>query len=382
MMSRALTHDERLDWLRLARTENVGPVVFRQMVARFGSVAAALDSLPELARRGGRQAAKIPTRADAQAWLAAIERLGARLVARSEPDYPRLLAECDDAPPLISVKGDLSLFARPTVAIVGARNASLNGCKFARILARDLAEAGYVVVSGLARGIDRAAHEGALGGDGVGGDDVGGGTIAAIACGIDVTYPPEHAKLQEEIGRRGVVVAEMPPGTQPTARLFPRRNRIISGLSLGIVVVEAAVRSGALITARFAADQGREVFAVPGSPLDPRCKGSNGLLRDGATLVEGAADVTAVLAGFAASQEPLTRPEIPGPEPLSAGDGDGADVRTVVIDLLSIAPVAVDELIRQCQFSPAVVMAVLLELELAGRLERHPGNRVSLVLLP
>jgi DNA processing protein len=377
MTTRHLTDTERLDWLRLSRSENVGTVTFHQLIARFGGAGAALQALPELARRGGRESIRIPTRAQAEAWLKAVERLGARLLASCEPEYPRLLAACEDAPPLLSVKGDLALFARPTIAIVGARNASLNGRNLARTLARDLARQAYVVVSGLARGIDGAAHEGALADSGA-----GGGTIAVIAGGLDIVYPPEHAHLQQEIARRGALVAEMAPGTQPLARHFPRRNRVISGLSLGIIVVEAAARSGSLITARFAADQGREVFAVPGSPLDPRCKGSNGLLRDGATLVEEAADVIASLAGRSGFGEEREAADFAGSATPQPNDGELVRARNIVTELLSMSPVAVDELIRQCQFSPAVVMAVLLELELAGRLERHPGNRVSLVLLP
>jgi DNA processing protein len=376
MSPRALSDQERLDWLRLARAENVGPVIFHQLIRRFAGAAAALEALPELARRGGRERLKIPTRATAEGWADAVRRAGARLIAACEPDYPRLLAEIEDAPPLISVKGDVALFTLPSVAIVGARNASLNGRNFARSLAHDLSKAGYVVISGLARGIDGAAHEGALADPGARAP-----TIAAIAGGIDVVYPPEHARLQAEIASRGALVAEMAPGTQPLARYFPRRNRVISGLSLGIVVVEAAARSGSLITARQAADQGREVFAVPGSPLDPRCKGSNSLLREGATLVEEAADVTAVLATRSSFQEerPAKFAASAGGEP---GDQALAEAREPLLELLGPSPVAVDELIRRCQLSPAVVMAVLLELELAGRLERHAGNRVSLVLQP
>ena len=373
---RTLTDEERLDWIRLARAQNVGTVIFHQLIRRFGTAGAALEALPELARRGGRERLKIPLRAEAEKLLEAVRRAGARLVAACEPDYPRLLAEIEDAPPLLSVKGDVALFGLPSVAIVGARNASLNGRNFARALARDLGQAGYVVVSGLARGIDGAAHEGVLAEP-----TASARTIAAIAGGIDVVYPPEHGKLQAEIAARGALVAEMPPGTQPLARYFPRRNRVISGLSLGIVVVEAAARSGSLITARLAADQGREVFAVPGSPLDPRCKGSNGLLRDGAVLVEEVADVIAVLGSRSSFQEerPAGFGAPAGPEPAADELEKG---RAPLLELLGPSPVPVDELIRRCQFSHAVVMAVLLELELAGRLERHAGNRVSLVLQP
>ncbi|HSK40776.1 MAG TPA: DNA-processing protein DprA, partial [Arenibaculum sp.] len=262
---RPLSERERVDWLRLIRSENVGPVTFFRLVERFGDAGAALDALPSLAKRGGRTAPlRVCGRSDAERELAANLRAGARLVAACEPDFPGPLAALDDCPPMISVRGSGHLLHQPAVALVGARNASLNGRRMAGRMACDLGEAGYLVVSGLARGIDAAAHEGAL----------AHGTAAVVAGGIDVIYPEENRELHGRIGEAGVLVAEMPVGTHPQARHFPRRNRIISGLSLAVVVIEAAPRSGSLITARMAADQGREVFAVPGSPLDPRCQGT------------------------------------------------------------------------------------------------------------
>ena len=370
---------ERLARLRLARTDSVGPVTFHELVRRFGSAAAALDALPSLARRGGRPVAlRVPSVADAERELAAHAQLGARLIACGEAAYPALLAALEDAPPVLSVIGDFAMLAGPCIALVGARNASVNGRRFAVMLARDVGGAGFRVVSGLARGIDAAAHQGAL----------ASGTVAVVAGGVDVVYPREHARLQSEIGARGVVIAESPLGTEPHARHFPRRNRIISGLSLGVVVVEAAQRSGSLITARFAAEQGREVFAVPGSPLDPRCRGTNSLLRDGAHLVESADDVVGILralpglahapARATGGQQTPAGTVAPDARAHAAGDLDA--VRAAVLEMLDPHPVAVDELVRRCQLSPADLMTALLELELAGRVLRHPGNRVALIV--
>ncbi|MDX2102963.1 MAG: DNA-processing protein DprA [Alphaproteobacteria bacterium] len=368
-----LSHGERRDRLRLARTENVGPVTFRQLLLRFGTASAALAALPELARKGGRRAPlaiAAPAKADQELdWHAAA---GFDLVIQGDPDYPRQLLALEDPPAVFSIAGSRHLLARPMVAIVGARNASANALNFANRLARDLAEAGVVVVSGLARGIDGAAHGGALRAD-----TLDAATIAVIAGGIDTLYPPEHAALQEEIAARGAVVAEMPPGTQAMARHFPRRNRIISGLSLGVIVVEATEKSGSLITARYAADQGREVFAVPGSPLDPRCKGPNRLLREGAHLTESAADVLSVLKDRSLAEPAGSMPPALPPTPITADQLDTA--RAQVLVLLGPSPVHVDEVIRRCQLSPAVVLTVLLELELAGRLDRQAGNRVALI---
>ena len=368
---RPLAGAEKLAWLRLIRSENVGTITFFRLVERFGSAGAALEALPDLARRGGRaRKIKVCPKAAAEREMEALDSLGARLIARGEAGYPALLAHIDDPPPLIGVIGHAHLLERTAIAVVGARNASLNGRRFARRLAGDLGSGGLLVVSGLARGIDSSAHEGAL----------ETGTAAVLAGGIDVVYPEEGAKLYADIAERGVLMSEMPPGTRPQARHFPRRNRLISGLSRGVVVVEASPRSGSLITARLALEQGREVFAVPGSPLDPRARGANDLIRQGATLTESADDVFAVLNEMAPPPLAETEPiDFSAPPPEPSGESELHAARADIEELLGPGPVMVDEIIRNCQFSFAVVSMVLLELELAGRLERHPGNQVSLV---
>ena len=370
-----LSDDARLDWLRLIRSENVGPVTFRRLMDRFGSASAAIEALPALAARGGRHTYGVCSLADAERELQQLAKAGAHLIADAEPAYPALLKTISDAPPLISVKGDLRLLDAPAIGIVGARNASAKGRAFAHSLARDLGASQVrgkapVIVSGLARGIDTAAHEGAL--------DTG--TIAVVAGGIDQVYPPENADLMQRISEAGVIVAEQRIGTEPRGRLFPLRNRLISGLSLGVVVVEASPKSGSLITARQALDQGREVFAVPGAPGDPRTAGANSLIRDGAWLTENAQDILEQLpepgrittsAQNLFEFKSIKEPESPGVVPDSAYGN--------VVELLGSSPVTVDELLRSCQLSLPNVSAVLLELELAGRLERLPGNRVQLL---
>ena len=359
----------------LIRSENVGPMTFFRLLEQFGSAEAAMAALPDLARHGGRRNYQPFPASQAETELASLERAGASLIGYTEPDYPPLLRVMEGAPPLISAKGALHLLSRPTIAVVGARNASANGLGFARKLSADLGRGGFgvqdvVVASGLARGIDAAAHQGAL----------ETGTIAVLAGGIDKVYPAENARLHDEIAARGVLLAEMPVGTKPTARLFPVRNRIISGLSLGVIVVEASPRSGSLITARTALDQGREVFAVPGAPGDPRTQGTNGLIKEGAILTESAADVLRVIGEAGTLSMGRQHAFDFTKEISSSGDHDVTTAaRPVVMELLSFSPVAVDELVRNCQFSFAAVSAILLELELAGRLERHPGNRVSLI---
>ncbi|WP_374311481.1 DNA-processing protein DprA [Dongia sp.] len=370
---RPLTDAERLDWLRLARSENVGPATFRRLLQRFGSPKLALERLPDLARRGGQRSYRACPRDVATQELERLARMGGRAIAWVEPDYPTPLRAVEDSPAIITARGRFDLLTRPRqVALVGARNASANGRRFAHDMARDLSTAGFVIVSGLARGIDGAAHLGALGAP--------GGTIAVLAGGVDVIYPPEHANLYERLAQEGLIVAEMPPGTEPGARLFPRRNRIISGLSLGTVVIEAALKSGSLITARFANEQGREVMAVPGSPLDPRCRGTNRLIREGALLVEDATQVLEALDGIVSLKSNL-------PENFNFNthnidseiENETPDARAEILTLLGPSPVEVDELLRQCHCSAPVMGMVLLELDLAGRLERHPGNRVSLL---
>ena len=377
LAARELDPQERLDWLRLSRTETIGPISFYALLRRFGSARAALEALPGLARRSERsKTVTAVTRAEAEAELAALHRAGARLVCWGEPGYPGALAAVEDAPPILTVLGEAELLQRPMIAVVGARNASANGRRLARDLAASLGQGGLVVISGLARGIDAAAH--------LGGFETG--SVAVVAGGVDVVYPEENRGLYDALVRRGAIVAELPLATEPQARHFPRRNRIISGMALGVVVVEAAARSGSLITARFALEQGREVFAVPGSPLDPRARGCNELLRHGATLTESADDVLAQLGPqLRGIQRP---PPIPSPasgggvgwgplpgagEPLTDQDG-----QELILERLGPTPVAVDELVRQCQMSAAAVATLLLELELAGRVERHPGNAVSL----
>lgn len=371
--NRKLTPAERFDWVRLIRSENVGPRTFRRLLERFGTASAALAALPELARRGGRaRPIVVCPKGVAEAELAAAERLGAVALGWNEPGYPRALAAIDDAPPVLYARGNVSLLDKSAVAMVGARNASINGRNLARKVAADLGRAGLVVASGLARGIDTAAHEGAL----------ASGTVAVLAGGVDVVYPPENQRLYDDIVAMGCVVAEMPPGTQPQASHFPRRNRIISGLSLGVVVVEASLKSGSLITARMAADQGREVFAVPGHPADPRAKGPNDLIRHGAVLTESAGDVLAVLNDLL--RRPLAeggRAEFNAAPAAPPGEAELDSARVRVVESLGPSPVTVDSIIRECQLSASVVSLVLLELELAGRLERHPGNQVSLLAL-
>lgn len=358
---------ERRDKLRLIRSANVGPVTYFQLIARFGSAAAALEAIPNLAVRGGGRAPQIATVAQVDAEMRAVDKLGARYLFVGEGLYPPLLAELDTAPPALIVKGNLSLLERPAVAIVGARNASAAACRFARGLAHDLAGEGCVIVSGLARGIDTAAHEGS----------VDTATVGVIASGIDIAFPPENAALQDRVARDGVLIAEQVPGREPLARHFPSRNRIIAGLALGTVVIEAAPKSGSLITARLANEAGREVMAVPGSPLDPRAQGCNALIREGATLVQNAADV---LEAIRPMNDLLSRVRTPADRwrtgPVDAEADDAA--RRAITDLLGHTPVSVDEVVRQSGAHPAVVATVLLELELAGRLSRHAGGRVSL----
>lgn len=364
----ALTDIERRDWLRLYRSEHVGPATFFRLIEHCGSATKALEALPELARRGGGRIPRIAGVAAAERELEALRRLGGTLLLAPDAAFPAPLRALEIAP-LLTVRGDPSILARPAVAIVGSRNASAAGRRLARDIAADLGQAGFMVVSGMARGIDGAAHEGAL----------ATGTAAVLAGGVDVIYPPENRALYGRIVEAGCAVSEMPPGAEPQASHFPRRNRLISGIALGVVVVEASAKSGSLITARLALEQGREVFAIPGSPLDPRSHGPNGLIRQGATLTESAVDVIEVLGGFLRhAPQPVRRPLPLAPAAPEAVGADVAAARPDVVRLLGPTPVAVDEIIRQCQLSPAVVSMALLELELAGRLERHPGGQVSL----
>ena len=359
-------HDsERRAWLRLARTENVGPVTFRNLIARFGSATAALEELPRLAARGGGKNFVLSDASEAAREVDALAKMGGRIIASCEADYPHGLAALEAPPPVITVLGHPHLLQKEMIAIVGARNASALARKFADTLSRDLGFAGLVVVSGMARGIDASAHEVAL----------AVGTVAVVAGGVDVIYPPENEKLYGAIKNQGVILSEMRLGEAPQARHFPRRNRIISGLARAVVVVEAAEKSGSLITAQYALDQGREVFAVPGSPLDPRAKGANRLIREGATLTESAEDILAVLSPMLGGG--FREPEGPVPVSIDAMEAEADRIRAVVEQALGPAPVEIDELIRQLGLPASAVLTVILELELAGRCARHPGNKVS-----
>lgn len=406
-----LDPSERIDRLRLCRTDGIGPRTYRRLLTAHGRAAEALKVLPELAKRGGRKRVpQPPSTAEVEAELAAAAALGTQWIEVSEPGYPQALTAIIDPPPFLSVRGDATLLGQPSIAIVGTRNASANGVRLAERLARDIGFAGFRIVSGLARGIDTAAHKAAL----------RTGTVAVVAGGVDVIYPEENTALYNEIigsaAEPGAVVAEMPLGVHPQARHFPRRNRLISGLCRAVIVVEAAPRSGAMITARMALEQGREVMAVPGSPLDPRARGPNDLIRQGAALVETVEDVLAALDGastlatirvslpqqeiaFADNpideawlrNDPDAEPppaEVPKPafqptdKPATASEDELDDARATIAAALSPVPATVDELVRSCQLSPAVVTTVLLEWELAGRVERHSGNRVALVAGP
>jgi DNA processing protein len=355
---------ETLDKLRLIRTPHIGPVSYRQLIARFGSAKAALEALPDLIMRGGGKVPAIPGVASVEREIAAVEKAGAHHLFLDDADYPALLAEIDNAPPVVTVKGNIELLQQTTLAIVGARNASAAACRFARQIAADLGQMEIIVASGLARGIDTAAHVGSI----------HSGTVAVIAGGIDIAYPPENRALQDEIAERGLLIAEQPPGTEPRARHFPYRNRIIAGLATGTVVIEAAPRSGSLITARLAGEAGREVMAVPGSPLDPRSQGCNQLIREGATLVQSAADIAELVRPL---DHRATRRPTSQNKPLLEDSAEGD--RREVMNLLGMNFVGVDELVRQSGSSQSVVQMVLLEIELAGKLERGAGGKVRLV---
>jgi DNA processing protein len=383
-MSRAPADDDLFDRIRLLRSPNIGPVTYRQLLARFGSASAALAALPDLAARGrsGRGGGyRAAPEGVVAAEIAAVSRSGARYLLHDAPDYPPLLRHMSGAPPILIMRGNAQLGSRAPVAMVGARNASAAAIRLSREFARSLAEAGHAVVSGLARGIDAAAHRGALGAR-LSVAAGGGGTIAVIASGIDIAYPPDHAELQEEIAETGLLLTELPPGTEPIARHFPARNRIIAGLAGGTLVLEAAPKSGSLITARIAGELGREVMAVPGSPLDPRSQGCNQLIRDGAILIQRAEDVIELLTSFAGVPRSHVREDGSDPYVAQAEEegwiGADAPEPADIAALLTTAPVPVDELIRQSGDPAPAVQLALIELELAGRLTRHAGGRVSL----
>ncbi len=367
----ALRGTDPVDALRLIRSEQVGPATFFQLVKFCGSVAKALEMAPGLSQRGGRKKPiRITPRAEAEREYERIRAFGARIVMYGEAEYPRLLQFVPDAPPILTIKGHGHLMRENNlIGIVGARNASANGCAFAKKLASDLGAAQMMVVSGLARGVDAAAHRGAL----------GTGTVAVIGGGIDTVYPTENAALYEEIIASGLLISEQPFGTAPHAKSFPARNRIIAGMSRGVAVIEASLKSGSLITADYANDYGREVFAVPGSPLDPRCHGTNGLLKQGAVLLESARDILSNLSPM--GELPLAEPKLPQfsePPAPSMNDDMIANAREAVLAALSYSPTLLDDVLVQTGLTPHLLMAVLLELELAGRLERHPGAQIAL----
>lgn len=359
-----LSQDEAFARIRLLRSPNIGPVTYRQLLARFGNAQGALEALPELGRRGRQQYRAAPVDLVARE-IEAARRAGAKYLFHDQPAYPRLLALAENAPPILTYRGDTALAQSPSVAMVGARNASAAAIKLAREFASALAAAGFSVVSGLARGIDGAAHEGAM-----------PATIGVIASGIDIAYPPQHASLQEQIATQGLLIAEQPPGTEPRGSHFPSRNRIIAGLASGTLVVEAALRSGSLITARLAGEAGREVMAVPGSPLDARAQGCNHLIREGAVLVQSPDDVIELLSGFGGSPR-STFHESGAVFDFEAEELAAAEPADIAA-LLTHAPIAIDELIRQSQAGAASVHVALLELEIGGQLARHAGGRVSL----
>ena len=371
----ALTDRQRIAWLRLIRSDNVGPVTFRDLINHFGSAETALEMLPELSQRGGStRVIRVATRQEAEAELDCARRFGARFVGIGEPDYPAALKQIEGAPPLLAVKGKIDVCHPPAIGIVGSRNCSISGAKFAAMLARDIGVAGYTIVSGLARGIDAAAHRASL----------ATGTIAVFAGGLDQPYPPENIDLLNEItSGNGIAVSEMPFGWEPRARDFPRRNRVIAGIGLGLVVIEAAQRSGSLITARYAGEFGRQVFAVPGSPLDPRCHGTNGLLKDGAQIVTESGDIIRSMAPVSRI-DLFSNPEVNEPpreeeKPLGLPPSDSE--RDRIIDSLGATPVEIDDIIRHTGCSAQTVYLVLLELDLAGRLHRHAAGLVSLDMM-
>lgn len=374
MARQKLNDAQRLDWLRLTRSENIGPVTFRKLINRYGGASAALEALPELSRRGGiKRTIRICSAERAEAEIETVHALGARHVALNEAGYPALLQHIDSPPPILIIKGREELADKHILSVVGARNASAVGHKLTSSFVAGLCAGGLVIGSGLARGIDTTAHKAAL----------KTGTIAVVAGGIDVIYPPENADLQQQISEEGLLIAEMPPGVAPKSQYFPRRNRLVSGMSLGVLVTEAAIRSGSLITARLAGEQGRDVFAVPGSPLDPRAGGTNKLLQDGAQLVLNAANILQQLESVINRTPDTTQEDFfEQEEPVETTEGyetPPEDAGIQIFNLLSIVPIETDELIRRSGYSAASVHSTLMELDIAGRIIRHSQQLVSLL---
>ncbi|MBR7158450.1 MAG: DNA-processing protein DprA [Alphaproteobacteria bacterium] len=372
----SLSASEKLDYLRLIRSENVGPVTFYNLLKYFGSAKEALANIQDFAKKGGRKKPiSLCSQASAEKEIAALEKIGAELIAFNEPAYSPLLAKITDAPPLISVLGYKSLMQKKSVAVVGTRDASINGRNMARKLGFELSKADITVVSGLALGIDAAAHEGALNEP-----SCKGSTIAVLGTGINVPYPQSNQNIYDRIKETGLLVSELPFGTPPQQNNFPRRNRIISGLSVGVVVVEAKKKSGSLITANMALEQGREVYAIPGSPLDARSQGGNHLIKQGAMLIETPADIIDSVKAdktFRLNEDIYTEDFTYIPEKIS--DLELAEIRSKIISLLGNGPVLQDDLIRTSGASAASVSIVLVELELAGKLERLAGNKINLL---
>jgi len=356
-----------IDALQLARTPRVGPVTYTALMGRFGTASAALAALPELASRGGGKAPKPPARAVIEEEIATLDKAGCTLLVKGGAEFPPHLSVLEDCPPVLTLRGNASLLLKPMIAIVGARNASTIGRKLAQTLAGALGHEGIIIASGMARGIDTAAHQGAL----------SSGTVAVLAGGINRIYPPENEALYWQIAEQGAVLSEMPWDTEPRAQLFPRRNRIVSGMSLGVVVVEAAKRSGSLITARLAGEQGRQVYAIPGNPMDPRAGGGNHLIREGAILVRDADDI---LEDLRPTLQGIAMPELPfhGPTLCSADIETDDTIRTRLLSALSTVPTHIDDIIRDTGLKPEQVTAAALELELGGKLERHAGGRLAL----
>jgi len=369
------TEDDRVLWLRLLRSRRVGPATFNRLMTEHGTALAALEALPEVAQAAGAKGYRVCPEGVALAEIKAAKIAGARMICIGDNDYPDMLKHISDAPPILWAIGDTNILHRPMIALVGARNASSLGTRMARALTTELAQNGLVVVSGLARGIDTAAHLAAL--------DTG--TIAIMAGGVDVLYPSENASLAHDIAKTGLRLSEQPMGMTPQARHFPRRNRIISGISQAVVVVEAAAKSGSLITARNALDQGREVLAVPGHPFDARASGCNMLIRDGARLVRNASDVIEVLPAMdpanaqVATQAEMALPEIPAAPPEKRSLHDTAKLHALILDRLGPSPVAEDQLIRDLATPAHTVSPALLDLELEGRIKRQAGGLLSRV---
>lgn len=365
-----MSEAQKLDWLRLSRAENVGPITFYRLIDYYGSASNALKALPDLAKRGGRKKPLIaPPLSGIEREYHALRKLGGDIICAGEKNYPLALSAIDDAPPVLSYLGNPALMQRSCIAMVGARNASLNGRKFAVKLAEELGNREQVVVSGLARGIDTAAHQGSL----------KNATIAVVAGGIDDIYPEENAALYHAIKEQGLILAESPLGQKPFAQSFPRRNRIVSGLSKGVVVVEATMRSGSLITARMASEQGRDVYAVPGHPLDPRASGPNHLIREGATLVRSAEDIMESLLDFSGqSLREHYFTQTPYDPPMDSYEEPPENGHEAVLEILSFTPIAVDEILRSCHLSIGAMQTILLDLELAGRIKRLPGSKIQL----